>query len=76
MNALAYALLIIGYTVFYYGMANIHNGGKGPSLSSSFGFSSPIAAPGDIPGTAMGSSNQTGQPASANASPGQIVRNV
>ena len=57
MFALGVLCLIAGYAGIYTGIANIKNGGQGPTFSESLGFKTAIAPPGaDKP-------NLTGQPA-------------
>lgn len=81
MIGLGIALLIAGYGLFYYGENNIISGGTGPTFSQTFNLKTPlqydptVGVGNVLPSSApMGSSNQTGQPATTNASPAQVVR--
>lgn len=61
MLGLGYALLIIGYAMGYTAVLNLKNGGKGPKLLETLGFTGVLKVDENVP---QGSSNQTGQPAS------------
>lgn len=82
MIGLGIALLIAGYGLFYYGENNIVSGGAGPTFAATFNLKTPLkddntGVANVLPSSApMGSSNQTGQPATSNPSPAQVVRNV
>lgn len=63
MFSLAAILLSGGYALIYTGLANLRNGGNGPTLAESFGFKTAVAPPGsDHP-------NLTGQAPSPDAPP-------
>lgn len=56
MFAIGVMLLILGYAEMYVGIANIRNGGSGPTLSEALGMKIAVAPPGaERP-------NLTGQP--------------
>lgn len=46
MLALAAMLLSAGYALIYTGVANIRNGGSGPTLAEALGFKMAVAPPG------------------------------
>jgi hypothetical protein len=60
MFGLGVAALIVGYALLYCGTVNLQNGGNGPKLFESMGFTKKLTSPSDYrPG--QGSGNQIGQ---------------
>lgn len=61
MLGLGIAFLIIGYSLVYTGVSNLKNGGQGPGLFESMGFSGTLDSPANKKGsTAQGSGLQSG----------------
>lgn len=63
MFPLGVVFLFLGYAAVYTGVANLTNGGQGPTLSEALGFTVKLAPPGaDKP-------NLTGQPPNQASNP-------
>lgn len=64
MFSLGSFLLTVGYALVYAGIANLRNGGQGPTIAEALGFTTTLAPPGaDLPkrgvvGTKVGQAPQ------------------